>query len=146
MSKVVLGGTFNVFHKGHQKLLDDAISLAAFREAVLYIGVTTDTFATRSRNVPVRPYKERLKDIEEYVEQNDLRPYFGPVCYQPMNSADQMPRMEDDDILVVSEETAPNAYRVLADRGYGCAVHVIDMVKDSKGEEIHSTRILEGRE
>lgn len=142
MSQVVLGGTFNVFHKGHQRLLDNAITLAAFRECALVIGVTSDAFAGSTRCAPVRPYSERLNDIREYVEHDDLRPYFGPVAYLRVDSADQMPEMGDDDVLVVSEETAPNAFRVISDRKYGCAVHVVDMVKDRDGKEIHSTDIL----
>ena len=143
MSMVVLGGTFNVFHKGHQRMLDDAITLAALKEASLTVGITSDTFAKSSRNVPVRPWEERLHDIEEYIDRDDLRPYFGPVFYLRIDSADQMPEMKDDDVLVVSEETAVDAFRILVDKGYGCAVHVVDMVKDSNGEEIHSTKILE---
>lgn len=141
---VVLGGTFNVFHRGHAKLLDDAMTAASFRESSLVIGITSDSFAQSSRNVPVRPYSERLRDVREYVESSDLRPYFGPVVYETVGSKDDMPAMRENDVLVVSEETAPNAYRVLAQKDYDCTVHVIDMVHDSEGRELHSTRILEG--
>ena len=144
MSAVVVGGTFNVFHKGHMKLIDDAIDIAAFKECALIVGITSESFARSTRRVPVRPYEERLHDVREYVEMSDLRPYFGPVYYLRIYKADDMPHMADDDILVVSEETAPNAFHVLADKGCGCAVHVVDMVRDSSGEEIHSTRILGG--
>lgn len=144
MSQVVVGGTFNVFHKGHAALLDSAILIASFKECALVIGITTDDFARSTRKVPVRPYKERLRDVEEYVESSDLRRYFGPVGYLLIKSADSMPEMGKDDVLVVSEETAMNAYLVLDSKGYDCEVHVVDMVKDKDGEEIHSTRILEG--
>ena len=144
MSQVVVGGTFNVFHKGHMKLLDAAITAAALKESVLVVGITSDTFAQASRNVSVRPYNERLQDVREYVESDDLRPHFGPTAYLRIDSADQMPVMKDDDVLVVSEETCMNAYQVLADKEYGCQVYVVDMVKDKNGEEIHSTKIIEG--
>ena len=143
MSQVVVGGTFNVFHKGHAKLLDLAIINASFREAALVVGITTDELAQSSRSVPVRPYKARLNDVERYVECSDLRPRFGPVLYTTIRSYDDMPVMTEGDVLVVSEETEERARRILADNLYICTVKVVPMVRDKNGEEIHSTKILE---
>lgn len=145
MSKVVVGGTFNVFHKGHARLLNSAIAIAAFKEAALMVGVTADNLAKRSRTVPVRPYKERLNDVMKYIEDDDLRPYFGPVVYEILWETDDMPEMSEKDVLVVSEETAMHAFEILAKKGYDCEVHVVEMLTDKDGNEIHSTKILEER-
>lgn len=139
---VVVGGTFNIFHAGHRRLLDEAIAVAAFKRCSLVIGITTDEFARSTRSVKVRPYEERMHDVQRYVEDDDLRPHFGPTYYLRIESADDMPEMGEKDTLVVSEETAGNAYRILAEKDYGCEVRVVDMVCDENGNEIHSTNIL----
>ena len=143
MSQVVVGGTFNVFHKGHTKLLDTAIITAAFKEAALLVGITTDELAQSSRSVPVRPYKARLDDVARYIERSDLRPRFGPTMYTTIRSYDDMPVMTEGDVLVVSEESEEHARKILADNLYICTVKVVPMVRDKNGEEIHSTKILE---
>ena len=143
MSKVVVGGTFNVLHKGHIKLLSDAVDIATLKGAMLMVGITSDELAQRTRTVPVRPRKERMADVQDYIEKHVLRPHFGPTQYEIIRDVNYMPVMKNDDTLVVSEETAMHAFEILADKGYGCAVHVIDMVKDKDGNEIHSTKILE---
>ena len=143
MSQVVVGGTFNVFHKGHAKLLDAAMTIATFRDAALIVGVTDTGFAQHSRRVPVRPYRSRLNDVQRFVEGSDLRPHFGPVMYTPIRSVDDMPKMDEYDVLVVSEETAPDAYRMTNDKGYRCYIHVVKMATDTEGDILNSTKILE---
>lgn len=142
MSQVVVGGTFNVFHKGHAKLLDAAMIAASFKNAALVVGITSDELAQSSRSVPVRPYRARLDDVARYIERSDIRPEFGPVMYSTIRSVDDMPYMSEEDTLVVSEEKKNRARIVLANKGYICKIRTVPMVKDRNGEEIHSTRIL----
>ena len=146
MSQVVVGGTFNVFHKGHAKLLDAAMIAAAFKNAALVVGITSDELAQSSRSVPVRPYRARLDDVARYIERSDMRPEFGPVMYSTIRSVDDMPYMSEEDTLVVSEEKKNRARIVLANKGYICKIRTVPMVKDRNGKEIHSTKILEGEE
>jgi len=143
MSQVVVGGTFNVFHKGHAKLLDAAMTIASFKNAALVIGVTSDELAQSSRSVPVRPYRARLDDVARYVERSDIRPEFGPVMYSTIYDVSDLPVMDERDTLVVSEETEGRARSLLAKKGYICKVRTVPMVMDSNGEEMHSTKILE---
>lgn len=144
MSQVVVGGTFNVFHKGHAKLLDTAMTIASFKNAALVIGVTSDELAQSSRSVPVRPYRARLDDVAGYVERSDIRPEFGPVMYSTIYDVSDLPVMDERDTLVVSEETEERARKLLTEKGYICKVRTVPMVKDKNGEEMHSTKILEG--
>ena len=146
MSQVVVGGTFNVFHKGHAKLLDAAMIAAAFKNAALVVGITSDELAQSSRSVPVRPYKERLNDVARYIERSDMRPEFGPVMYSTIRDINDMPCMGEEDTLVVSEEKKNRARIILANKEYICKIKTVPMVKDRNGEEIHSTKILEGKE
>ncbi|MDG6221335.1 MAG: adenylyltransferase/cytidyltransferase family protein, partial [Candidatus Thermoplasmatota archaeon] len=56
---VIVGGTFNVLHQGHIRLLEEAANCATF----LHVAVTSDRMASGSRNVTVRPFVERVKDV-----------------------------------------------------------------------------------
>ena len=146
MSKVVVGGTFNVFHGGHIKLLNEAINIAALRDATLMVGITSDTLAQRTRNVPVRPRKERMADVQDYVENHVLRPHFGPTQYVFIDDANYMPKMDTGDVLVVSAETERHALEIITDKGYKCAIHAIKMLTDENGNVLSSTRLLEETE
>lgn len=146
MSQVVVGGTFNVFHKGHARLLDVAMTQAALKHAALIVGITSDELAQSSRSVPVRPYRARLDDVARYIERSDIRPEFGPVMYSLIHDVNDMPCMSEEDTLVVSEEKKNRARIVLANKGYICKIRTVPMVKDKNGEEIHSTKILGEKE
>ena len=143
MSQTVVGGTFNVFHKGHAALLDTAMTAAALKGSALVIGITSDELAKSMRSVPVRPFRDRLDDVAGHIERSDIRSEFGPVMYSVIHSPDDMPEMGSADMLVVSKETEERARRLLAEKGYVCNVRTVPMVCGKDGEEIHSTRILE---
>ncbi len=64
MTRVAMGGTFDVLHRGHHALLDAAF--AAGDEGVA-IGVTTDDFANAHRARRVRPWRERVADLEAFL-------------------------------------------------------------------------------
>lgn len=61
---VVLGGTFDHFHEGHQAFLRFALHLS---EHVL-IGLTSDTFARKTKqHAALQPFGERKKHLEEFL-------------------------------------------------------------------------------
>ena len=62
-NRVVVGGTFNILHKGHKALLTTAFMLG---ESV-YIGLSSDAFANRFRATQTRNYEERKKKLIEFV-------------------------------------------------------------------------------
>ena len=61
--RVVLGGTFDILHKGHEALLR-----AAFegRPEQVLIGLTTDRFARESRT-RVNPYGVRERNLKRFL-------------------------------------------------------------------------------
>jgi inosine/xanthosine triphosphatase len=66
--KVGVGGTFNVFHRGHRALLDAAVSAG---DDVI-VGVTSDRMAVAGRE-KVRPVGEREDDVRRYLEGKGAR-------------------------------------------------------------------------
>ena len=54
MKKVILGGTFSVIHKGHEKILDKA-----FQIGEVTIGLTSDEFIKSRKKYETIPYEIR---------------------------------------------------------------------------------------
>ena len=61
--RVVLGGTFDILHAGHEALLRAAFD--GDPEAVV-IGLTTDRFARESRS-KVNPYAVRQRNLKRFL-------------------------------------------------------------------------------
>lgn len=59
---VGLGGTFNILHRGHLALLDNAFEVG---DQVI-IGITSDEFALQCR-AEVRPLQDRRRELEAYL-------------------------------------------------------------------------------
>jgi pantetheine-phosphate adenylyltransferase len=141
--KVMVGGTFDPLHDGHKKLLNRSFEIAG-RDGVVTIGLTTDDFAGRKVH-PVRSFRERLADLEEYL--NHACPLFSwkvEALSDPFGSSIEA----DFDALVVSEETLPAAIEInrrRAARGRSKVdIHQISCVLAEDGRWISSTRIMRG--
>lgn len=94
---VVLGGTFDIFHGGHEALLR-----AAFEgrlEDVL-IGLTTDGFARETRK-RVNPYALRERNLRRYLARRGWRRFRIEPIADAYGPADELPEL---DVIVVSAE------------------------------------------
>lgn len=142
MTRVAMGGTFDVLHRGHRALLETAF--AAGDEGVS-IGVTTDDMANAARERKVRPFAERVADLEAYLRERgwlaraDVRAISTPVGFalEPQFSA-----------VVVTEETARTADRINAERAARglsplAVVHAPYVLADD-ARPIKSTRVRAG--
>ncbi|MGB9636146.1 MAG: inosine/xanthosine triphosphatase [Thermoplasmata archaeon] len=96
-----VGGTFDIFHKGHEALLQKAFEVA---ERVL-IGITTDAFA--SLKGQIRPFEERKKGVSEFVSQ--FKKEFEII---PLEDPYGITLEKGLDILVVSSETLSRAREI----------------------------------
>lgn len=132
---VAVGGTFDHFHKGHEKLLSEAFNIG---ENVL-IGVTSDEFGGKKGNI--EPCTKRMTQLEKFIQKFDsnyvvkrLEEPFGPTVDDPQFDA-----------IVVSRETKPTADKInqiRKEKGMKpLKIFIIGCVLADDGKPISSTRI-----
>jgi pantetheine-phosphate adenylyltransferase len=137
---VVIGGTFDVLHKGHQKLIMKAFEVSNF----VHIGLTSDAFLKKLRKPHgIASYSKRLDNLKNLIKQNGLL------------ERTKITRLEDSfgvtlsenqvDAIVVSDETEPRAKQINEKRkDLGLSPLRIVTVKMALSEDhypISSTRI-----
>ena len=138
--KVCLGGTFDLLHKGHKKLIDKAFEIAG-KNGFVFIGLTTKKITKRKKNVGT--FEERQKNLQEYLFQ---KCFIDRVLIKPI--ADKYgPSIEDDfDAIVVSSETFETAEEINLKRvekgKKPLKIFKIPFVLAEDGKPISSTRIL----
>ena len=137
-SVVVVGGTFDLIHKGHKALLSKAFELGE----LVYVCLASDDFASRMGKSP-RPYEERLRDLDAYLSK-----VYGKGRYRIMKLEDYYgPAATDGEVeaLITSKETEGRALGVHAERRKRglkpLDVVAIDMVLAYDGKPISTTRI-----
>ncbi|MFH1834952.1 MAG: pantetheine-phosphate adenylyltransferase [Methanobacteriota archaeon] len=137
-NKVVLGGTFDVLHMGHKKLLQVAFSIA---DSVV-IGLTSDEFARRFRVSETPSYEKRRGKLDEYAKT------LGGKSYHivEINDSYGVATLEADiDCIVVSEETLLRAEEINTIRFKKnlpkLSILVVPLLLADDGKPISSERI-----
>ncbi len=136
--KIAVGGTFDRFHNGHRKLLEEAFKHG---ESVI-IGVTSNVFGGKKGNID--SCDKRMGNLNDFLasKQNNfhiarLDDSYGSTVYEP-----------DFDAIVVSEETEPTAIEINEIRKNKkmepLDIIVISFVYAEDGIPISSTRIRKG--
>jgi len=138
--KVVIGGTFDVLHKGHKALLRKAFSLGE-----VTIGLTSDVLAKKIRKRRVEVFKYRKKELEDFAKEEfkvkpkivKIEDKFGPTL------------KEDFDYIVVSQATYPAALLINKRRQKRkkkpIKIVKIKFVLDKDGKPVSATGILENK-
>jgi len=140
---VALGGTFDVFHRGHEQLISKAFELG--RSVIL--GVTSDAFVRKQgKNHPVQAYASRVRVLRHFLDDRGwlsravlvpLRDPYGPTA-----------RRRDVEALVITPDTAGSALklnRLRANKGLGrLKIHRVPLSNAEDGKPISSTRIRRG--
>jgi len=139
--RVVLGGTFDVLHAGHEALLRAAFER---RPDAVVIGLTTDRFAKESR-ARVNPYSVRERNLKRFLAAKKWRHARIEAIDDPFGPADDLP---DLDVLVVSAERQPVAVALnearIAKGLRPLGIRTVPMVLAQDGLPIASRRIREG--
>jgi pantetheine-phosphate adenylyltransferase len=143
-SHVVLGGTFDHIHKGHEALLVKAFAVG---EKVT-LGLTSDLYVSRAKHtvLGIQSYQKRKRQLEAWLKKNGymkrttivpLHDEFGPSVTQ-----------SDYDAIIVSQETEKVAIKINRERAKQrmppLAMIVIPMVPAEDSVRISSTRIRSG--
>lgn len=106
--KVALGGTFDKFHLGHEKLIDTAFKIGEF----VIIGITSDTFAKRLKKThTIASFQERYEMVNNYIKRK-----WNERKYEIFHLNDPYgPTISDKylDAVVVSEETVQRGKRLM---------------------------------
>src|SRR5437867_8781546 len=139
--RVVLGGTFDILHEGHEALLKAACQA---RPTEVLIGLTTDRFAREART-RVNPYPVRERNLKRFLAARRWRPVTIEPIDEAYGPADDLP---DLNVLVVSAEryavaVALNGARTA--RGLRpLEIRAVPMVLAQDGLPIASRRIRAG--
>lgn len=139
---MVVGGTFDHFHRGHKAILKKAISIGK----KVVIGLVTDELAGKIKPYPVEGFEERRGKLIGFlkamgVDQN--------VRILPLNDPYGISvSSKEVDCIVVSEETKERAIEINRRREKAglkpLHVIVMEMVLADDGAPISSTRIRNG--
>jgi len=138
---VLLGGTFDRLHKGHEDLLRRAFDVGDH----VSIGVTTDEYVEGSRKGHkelIQPFDKRMEVLSNFLEeQGQLDRVVTIPLHEAMGSKIFDPRLG---ALIVSEETKQRGHEVngLREKKGKKTVDilVVSMRHDEKGQ-ISSTRL-----
>ena len=107
---VGVSGTFNVIHRGHQVLLEQAF----LSGDLVLIGLSSDDFArsTRDKTVKLTPFQERRKALQNYLAQAEFTKGRLYRIVSLDDSCGPALEMKDFHALVVSPETLPQGRRI----------------------------------
>jgi pantetheine-phosphate adenylyltransferase len=141
--RVAVGGTFDKFHKGHEKLIDKAFELG---EHVL-IGLTTEKMlASQTKRFPIAHYRARKKTLIKYLKNKGVKSTYQII---PLDTPFGITLSDEEiDALVVSHETSNRAKEINTLRGERgltpLILIVIDLVLSEDDVPISTTRIKRG--
>jgi len=140
---VLVGGTFDEFHKGHRALIRKAFDVG---ERVM-VGLSSDQLARELRkNHEVATYEERLRELRSYLRKQGV---FDRAKIVPLDTPFGITLSTTiADALVVSEETEHVGVTINEKRRAAglrpLALVVIDMIPAEDSVPISSTRIRHG--
>ena len=138
-SLIAMGGTFDIIHRGHLTLLENAFEIS---DKVI-IGLTSDEFVQTKGKTLIHKYDERLKNLISVIfhkfpntnfEISQLNNDFGPAVLE-----------KDVQALIVSDETSDQGNvlnKLRTERNLPLVeIVVVPMFLAKDGVRISSTRI-----
>ena len=140
---VVIGGTFDHFHKGHKALLEKAFEIGK----KVMIGIATKKlYKDKFLSETVEPFKIRKKSVSEFLKKKNLLKQAKLISFSHFTGgADEIKNIN---AIVVSKITYPNALKINQLRKKNklplLRTIIIDDVLSDDKKFISSKRIREG--
>lgn len=140
--RVCLGGTFNIFHKGHKYLLDKAFETAG-KDGFVFIGLSEGELTAKKKFVT--PYTRRFNAIKEYILSSGFSTKWS---ISPISTIYGLAVDHDFDAIIVSPETRNNAVEINDKReSLGkkkLRIIEIEFILGEDNKPISSTRVYNG--
>ena len=143
-NNIVLGGTFDHFHKGHEALLTKAFEVGK----KITIGIATEEiYKDKFLSETVESFEERKKSINKYIKKYlvDGR-LIDIISFSEFTGGTD--KIRDIDAIIVSRETFPNALKINELRKKNhlipLMIVIIEDVLAEDGKLINSERIRMG--
>lgn len=137
--KVIIGGTFDMLHKGHKALLRKAFELGE-----VFIGLVSDAMAKEAKKREVENFEKRKKELNGFLkEEFKINPKILEI-----NDKFGFALKGDFDYIIVSPETYETALEINEEREKRnkkpIEIVKIDLVLAEDGKLISSNRIFNG--
>ena len=137
--KVVIGGTFEMLHKGHEAILRKTFSLGE-----VFIGLTSDIMARKIKKRKVQSFKYRKKGLRDFIRKKfeaepriaKIENKFGPTLKENFNYIVVSPETYETALLINNKRQKRNKKPI--------KIIKINFVLAKDGKSISSTRILKG--
>ncbi len=140
--RVCIGGTFNVVHKGHQRLIKQAFSIAG-PEGFVFIGIAINDLVAQKKQV--KSFEARKDQLVEFINKKKPVP---TVVIEPITNKFGPTLKQDFDVIVVSPETISVAREINKERQKKgkkqMKIVQIPFILADDGKPIRSTRIING--
>ena len=137
---VAVGGTFDLFHRGHRTLLMKAFEVGDY----VLVGLCSDDFLKKLRKPHgIASYVQRLEELKIFLRENG---FLDRAEIMPLDDAYGV-TLSDERIeaIVVSEETEPQAHKINEKRRslgmLPLPIVIVKMVPSEDHYPISSTRI-----
>ena len=145
--KVIVGGTFEILHRGHKALLR-----RAFKLGQTTIGLTSDIFAQKLKRRKVKDFKERKKELTDFTKPPHLKYRRGGKIQAKIIKIENKfgPTLDKNfDYIVVSSETYKTALLINKERQKAnkkpIKIVKINFVLDKDGKLFSATKLLKNK-
>jgi len=138
--KVIIGGTFDFLHKGHEIFLKKAFSLGR-----VTLGLTSDKMAEKAKKRKVCKFNERKKELQEFIKKNfagkaeiiKIEDKFGPTLKEDFNYIVVSPATHKTALLINKKrvKTGKQPIKIIK----------INFVLTEDGKPVSATSIIKGR-
>jgi cytidyltransferase-like protein len=142
MSIIVVAGTFDPFHIGHETLLKAAF---AHKESdSVLIGVMADTYVLNFKKREPTPYTTRAEIVKKYCFKIYKGKPFIIICVK--DAIERMAYEQIKYIVLSTERDYTSWLKAVNDMRYTPIIPIfVDVVVDKNGNRLSSTNIREGK-